>query len=141
MKTLERQVLAERVSAVERHLERVRTMLPPSAEGFLPNTNASDAVILHLWQAVQIVIDLAVSLCVRLNLGSPSSYRDAFERLQRAAHLEAELAERLARAAGFRNMVAHAYEALDMRRVHAAASEGPADIRNFLLVARDLTQA
>lgn len=139
MNAEDRQVFAERVSAIERHLERVALMLPPSVEGFLPNTNASDAVILHLWQAVQIAIDLAVSLCVRLNLGSPSSYRDAFERLQRAGHLEAALAERLARAAGFRNVVAHAYESLDMRRVHAAASVGPADIRSFLLVARDLT--
>jgi uncharacterized protein YutE (UPF0331/DUF86 family) len=136
---LDRQVLAERVSAVERHLERVRSMLPPTAEGFEPATNASDAVVLHLWQAVQIVVDVAVSLCVRLHLGSPSSYRDAFERLTKAGKLETDLGERLARAAGFRNAVAHAYESLDMARVHAAAQSGPADLRRFLAVARDLS--
>lgn len=43
-----------------------------------------------------------------------------------------ELAARLERAAGFRNVVAHAYERLDMARVHRAAREGPEDLRAFL---------
>jgi hypothetical protein len=41
-------------------------------------------------------------------------------------------AERLGRATGFRNVVAHAYEQLDMIRVHRAASEGPRDLLAFL---------
>jgi uncharacterized protein YutE (UPF0331/DUF86 family) len=35
-------------------------------------------------------------------------------------------------------VVAHAYEELDMARVHRAAREGPADLRKFLAVVRDL---
>lgn len=106
--------------------------LPVDAADFPPGTDASDAVILHLWQAVQIVIDLALSGCVQLKLGTPSSYADAFRRLAEAGHLDRELAARLARAAGFRNVVAHAYERLDMVRVHRAAREGPPDLRAFL---------
>lgn len=48
-----------------------------------------------------------------------------------AGLLEPGLAQRLTRAAGFRNLVAHAYGSLDMRRVHAAAVHGPADLRAF----------
>ena len=44
----------------------------------------------------------------------------------------------MTRAAGFRNLVAHAYDSLDMRRVHDAASHGPADLRAFLARLRDL---
>ena len=131
-------VLAERVSAVERHLARVEAKLPATPDALQPATDMSDAVVLHLWQAVQIVIDLAVSLCVRLHLGAPGSYADAFQRLANAGHLDAGLASRLARAAGFRNVVAHAYESIDMQRVFAAASQGPADLRAFLARARDL---
>ena len=138
MTGLDRAVLAERVSAVERHLARVAERLPATRELLLPTTDASDAVVLHLWLAVQIVIDLAVSLCVRLKLGAPSGYGDAFVRLSRAGQLDAELAERLTKAAGFRNVVAHAYESLDMGRVHDAARAGPADLRAFLARARDL---
>jgi uncharacterized protein YutE (UPF0331/DUF86 family) len=52
--------------------------------------------------------------------------------------LERELAQRLTHAAGFRNVVAHAYEGLDMERVHRAATEGPADLRVSLARLRDL---
>ncbi len=58
-------LLAEKAAAVERHLERVAARLPSAAAALQPMTDASDAVILHLWQAVQTVIDLAVAACVR----------------------------------------------------------------------------
>jgi uncharacterized protein YutE (UPF0331/DUF86 family) len=51
------------------------------------------------------------------------------------------LAKRFARAAGFRNVVARAYETIDMPRVHEAASRGPDDLRAFLRAARDLTRS
>jgi len=135
--SLDLEVLAERVSAVERHLARVHEKLPLEREALSAATDASDAVVLHLWQAVQIVIDLAVSWCVKSNLGAPASYGDAFDRLANAGALNRDLAERLKKAAGFRNVVAHAYDALDLGRVHDAALHGPADLRAFLARARD----
>jgi uncharacterized protein YutE (UPF0331/DUF86 family) len=135
---LDRDVLAQKVSAVERHLARVQARLPSTADELRPGTDAADAVILHLWQAVQIVIDVAVALCVRANLGTPRSYGAAFEMLRDARMLDATVAHNLTRAAGFRNVVAHAYESIDMRRVHEAASRGPADLRALLRTARDL---
>ena len=136
MSAIDRALLAEKAAAVERHLARVAEKLP--ADGTLvPSTDASDSVILHLWQAVQIVIDVGVAVCVHSGLGAPPSYADAFKRLADAGHIEKDLADRLARAAGFRNVVAHAYEALDLRRVEAAAKSGPADLRAFLARVRD----
>ena len=88
--------------------------------------------MLHLWQATQIVIDVAMSACLALRLGTPGSYADAFRRLEQADIIETAVADRLVRAAGFRNIVAHAYESLDLRRVHQAATDGPADLLQFL---------
>jgi len=129
---LDRAVLAERTTALERHLARVADRLPATPDGFEASTDASDAVILHLWQATQIVIDLAVAAAVSIGAGTPQSYADAFRRLQHAGIIDAALAGRLVRAAGFRNVVAHAYEQLDMARVHQAARTGPADLRAFV---------
>jgi uncharacterized protein YutE (UPF0331/DUF86 family) len=122
---------------VERHLARVAARVPPTADALQPSTDASDAVVLHLWQATQIVIDLAMAACLALKLGTPASYADSFRRLEQAAVIESTLADRLVRAAGFRNVVRHAYETLDMKRVHEAATKGPADLRAFLAVLRD----
>jgi hypothetical protein len=65
MGALDLPVLAERVATVERHLARVAARLPQQPAELAPATDASDAVILHLWQAVQIVIDLGLSACLQ----------------------------------------------------------------------------
>lgn len=100
-------------------------------------SDTADAVILHLWQAVQIVIDLAVSTCVELGLGSPPSYGDALRTLGEHGVIDRDLAERLARSAGFRNLVVHAYADLDLARVHAAAVHRPDDLLAFLGALRE----
>jgi predicted nucleotidyltransferase len=65
-------LLSEKIAAVDRHLRRVADRLPQSPSELEPMTDTSDAVILHLWQAAQVVIDLAVSSCVRMGLGHGS---------------------------------------------------------------------
>jgi uncharacterized protein YutE (UPF0331/DUF86 family) len=137
MTSFDRSLLAEKIAAVDRHLARVEARLPADASELAPCTDASDAVILHLWQAVQLVIDLALAACVHFRLGTPPSYGDAFRYLARHGRMDSALAERLARAAGFRNVVAHAYEQLDMERVHLAATSGPPDLRAFLRALAD----
>ena len=137
MSPIDKDLLAERVLAVERHMARVADKLPASPEAFQSATDASDAVILHLWQATQMVIDVATACSIRFGLGTPATYADAFERLRDAGVIGEALASRLARAAGFRNVVAHAYDRLDMRRVYDAASSGPADLRALHAAVRD----
>lgn len=57
---------------------------------------------------------------------------DAVRKLAQANVIPLDLADRLSRAAGFRNVVAHAYDTIEMQGVHHAASSGPADLRAFL---------
>lgn len=135
--TLTRARLAEKAGALEGHLLRVASRLPDDDEPFEAGTDASDAVILHLWQATQLVIDVAVSLAVQVTGSAPATYGDAFRALQRANIIDEGLADRLVAAAGFRNVLVHAYEDLDLARVRVAARSGPADLRGFLAVARE----
>ena len=132
MSALDKEILAERVQAVERHLKRVKEYLPKSEKEFTSTSIESDAVILHLWQAIQLVIDTALSACVHFGAGSPVSYADAFLRLGEGGFLDKELAVRLSHAAGFRNRIVHAYENLDMQKVYKIAQTGPGDLKVFL---------
>ena len=120
---LDAELLAERSASVVAHLDRVAAHLPADPSDLTPMSSATDTVVLHLWQAVQIVIDLAMSTAVRLGLGSPPTYGDAFRLLAEAGVIDAGLAERLARAAGFRNLIVHAYGRLELPRVHAMIAD------------------
>lgn len=140
MRLLDRDTFDEKAAHLDRHLARVEAMLPERAEDFAPETPASDAVILHLWQAVQIALDVATSAAMRLGtLGSPATYADAFRALRGAGLVDAALSDRLVQAVGFRTAVAHAYHDLDMERVWATAKDGPADLRAFFVALRPHT--
>ena len=133
------ELLAERTATVLAHLDRVAAHLPADPADLRPMSSPTDTVVLHLWQAIQVVIDLATASCVRLGLGSPPTYGDAFRRLAEAGVLDPQLGTRLARAAAFRNLLVHAYGRLDLQRVHAIALAGPDDLRAFLAALRDQT--
>lgn len=71
----------------------------------------------------------------------PATYADAFRLLAADDVIDDELANRLARAAGFRNIVVHTYADLDMDQVYTAATRGPDDIRAFLAAAETAIQS
>jgi len=86
----------------------------------------------HLWQGVQLAIDLAVVARLHLKLGTPEHRGHALALLAETGYLDEPLAHRLVGATGFRNLVAPACERLDMGQVYRAASGGPAALPAFL---------
>lgn len=50
--SLDLDVLAERASAVERHLARVAQKLPATSAELAPNTDASDSVVAHAYESI-----------------------------------------------------------------------------------------
>ena len=65
MSDLDRELLAERSASVLAHLDRVAAHIPDDPADLRPMSSATDTVVLHLWQAIQIVIDLAASIALR----------------------------------------------------------------------------
>ena len=59
--TVDPELLAERSASTLAHLDRVAAHLPEDPRDLEPMSSATDTVVLHLWQAIQIVIDLAMS--------------------------------------------------------------------------------
>lgn len=65
-----------------------------------------------LQQAIQVCIDVGAHVIAELGLSMPSDYRGIFQEL-RSAGLDAGLADRLANAAGMRNILVHGYLDVD----------------------------
>jgi uncharacterized protein YutE (UPF0331/DUF86 family) len=131
MNALDPVLLAEKAALVEGHVREVARYLPAKPEDLRPKTPETYAVVLNVFLATQLVIDVASWACVRLGLGAPSGYAEGFARLGARGVLDSDLAARLQKAAGFRNLVAHQYHALDLARVHAAALAAEVDLRRF----------
>ena len=107
-------VLLNKAGIIERCLRRVAEEYrgdPARLEDF----THQDSIVLNLERACQASIDAAMYVVAREHLGVPQDSADAFRLLAAAGRLDAQLAERLRRMVGFRNVAIHEYQALDIR--------------------------
>lgn len=89
--------------------------------------------------ALQVCIDVGAHLVGELGLEPPDDYRGVFASLGEAGVVEPELAARLGRAAGLRNLLVHGYARLDDAQVFAAL-ERLDDLRSFAAAALDAAE-
>ena len=127
-------VVATKVAAVRDAVARIRETLPPDPGAFEADRTAREVVILNLFVALQETVALATHWLADAGLDVPGSYREIFLDLAERGLVPGDLAQRLASAAGFRNLVAHQYGVLDPRRVHAMAASELEDLLEFCRV-------
>lgn len=128
---VDKALVAAKVAAVRDATARVRTVLPASVQAFAADRTAREVVILNLLVAIQGCLDLATHWLADAGWEVPTSYAEVFAALARHDVIDSGLATRLAAAAGFRNLVAHQYGALDWRRVYVLASSDASDLDTF----------
>jgi uncharacterized protein YutE (UPF0331/DUF86 family) len=110
-------VVLNKVAIIERCVARVREEYADNAANLLSNQTRQDAIILNLQRACEAAIDLAMHLVRTHRLGIPQETREAFDLLRDAQRLPADVAERMARMVGFRNIAVHDYRKLDLKIV------------------------
>jgi len=88
------------------------------------------AVKYHFVTAIEGCLNVAQHLCASEGWGPPASNADAMRILGRQGVLSAELAESMARAVGFRNVLVHGYVDVDDDRV-VAQLDRVADLEAF----------
>ena len=104
--------LAEALQDWERYLASV------SLEDMRQDRDRRNMVLHALLVAIQSAIDIANHLVAEHTLRRPSTYRESFEILSESGILSADLAQRLATLAGFRNVLVHIYWRLDLEQAH-----------------------
>ncbi len=132
MKAIDPELLRERAGVLEPHLARMRQGLPEDPAAFKRGTDAADVVSLHLLFGIQVVLDLSIFACIHFGLQAPASYDDAVARLAHAGRITDPLADRLEKAANFRDAFVHAFDQLEAASIYRAARVLPDDLRMFL---------
>jgi uncharacterized protein YutE (UPF0331/DUF86 family) len=87
-------------------------------------------VVLNLSRAVQICVDLALHALSGLGQPVPDITGQAFDQRADAGRLPVELARRLKKAVGFRNIAVHNYSTIDWAIVHAIATRHLGDFES-----------
>lgn len=128
-------VVIGKAALIERCLLRIREVHAGDDRRFTQDPLRQESILLNLQRACEASIDLAMHLVRVRRLGVPQGSREAFDLLREGGVIDASLADRLKRMVGFRNVVVHAYHAIDEGIVLAILRDRLGDFLEFTRVA------
>jgi len=126
-------LLLNKAATIERCVARAREEYVKDPSTFAIDYTRQDAAILNIQRACEACLDIGQILIRRHRLGVPQNSRDVFALLAQGQIIDTELAERLQRMVGFRNIAVHDYKRLQIP-IAVAVIEKHLD--DFLLFAK-----
>jgi uncharacterized protein YutE (UPF0331/DUF86 family) len=135
---MDREVISTKLESLRRCIQRIRDKTPDSAARLLEDNDIQDIICLNLERAVQICVDLASHIIADSDLPAPGSMGESFEQLGRLKMISYELAGRMKKAVGFRNVAVHAYQEINWRIVYAIITSR---LEDFVAFARAVSTA
>lgn len=138
---VDRETVLARVARVEEMLRVLRAIPPVPPEQFAADPNLYLKAERCLEVMAQAVLDIASHILAERGLRKPARYSEVFQILGEGGVLAPELASRLRRLAGLRNILVHEYLAVDRVRLHEFITRELGDVDAFLGIVVGLTQA
>lgn len=129
--------VGSRLDRLERLIELLEEVRAGGEEKYLADERLRAMTERWLQLSIQACIDIGAQLVSELSVEPPSDYAGVFRGLVAAGHLDPDLGESLAAAAGQRNVLVHMYLDIDDRAVFSALDRLD-DIRRFAAKAQSL---
>ena len=127
-------LVAKKLALVETCLSELRRLARPEA---LSVDIRERRFVEHTLQiAIQAALDVASHIVSDRRLGEPRTNRELFDLLQQDGWLNEELASTLRNMAGFRNVLVHGYDDVDLEVVTDILSHHLGDLDAFVAAVR-----
>ena len=127
-------LVAKKLAFIETCVAQLRTLARPER---IANDLREERFVEHTLQlAIQAALDVASHVVSDDRLGEPETGRDVFRLLGKAGLLPGELTARLEQMAGFRNVVVHLYQDVDLGIVRDVVENHLGDLLEFAAAIR-----
>ncbi len=127
-------VIENKISSIRKYLKTASGYKRYSLKEIERDETIKGAVERYLYLLAQAVIDLAEAAISFRGYRKPATMAESFSILAEEEIIASELAEKMIRLTGFRNVLAHDYEKLDYGIVYDVLQNRLADIEEFLLI-------
>lgn len=125
-------VVLNKKESIERCIRQVRRYYAqPSGLPFGEDFLKQDAIALNLQRAAELCIDLANHVVRVQRLGIPKQSRDGFDLLRQAGIIPESLSGSLQAMVGFRNVLVHDYQNLDLNIMQDIIEHRLVDLVDF----------
>ena len=127
-------LVAKKLAVIETSVADLRRLARPDA---LAHDVREQRFVEHTLQiAIQAAIDIASHIVSDERLGEPDTNRQLFDLLMRGGWLSSELADTMKRMTGFRNVLVHGYQTVDLTIVQDIVERRLDDLLAFVEVIR-----
>lgn len=127
-------LVAKRLAFIETCVRELQTLARPER---IADDLREERFVEHTLQlAVQAALDVGSHIVSDARLGEPETSRDVFRLLARAGVVPTELGRRLEQMAGFRNVVVHLYQEVDLGIVRDVVENHLGDLLAFVAAVR-----
>ncbi len=127
-------LIAKKLALIETSVRELETLARPAD---IESDIREERFVEHTLQiAIQAAVDAASHIVSDERLGEPSTNRELFELMRRAGWLPNELVVRLKDMAGFRNILVHGYEVVDVAIVRDIVESHLGDLLRYVEIIR-----
>lgn len=122
-------------NSLEKHRSFLEDYVGISLEEFISDEKQLefDAILRNLQIMIQAAIDIGKHILASRNEKMPQELKEIFLVLAKRGILTEDLAERLARATGLRNILVHYYTDVDPKKIHEIMQTDLGDFDRFVL--------
>jgi uncharacterized protein YutE (UPF0331/DUF86 family) len=128
---MDRNLIPQKLESLRRSVQRIQTSSPLTVEALALDLDAQDIVTLNLTRAVQLAVDIGTHIVVKVEGAAPTTMGETFDLLGNAGVISVDLAARLRKAVGFRNIAVHNYVAISWEIVFSILNERLSAFKNF----------
>lgn len=125
------EVILQKIDSIVRCILPLQTKLPVTLQKLQTDIDLQDIVIINLERLVQVSVDIAARLISKKSLPAPSTMAQSFEVLGKNGIIPEDLANRLQKAVGFRNLCVHEYDKINWTIVLTILEKHLDDYRKF----------
>ncbi len=115
-----------------RAIQRVESTTPVELDDFLSNIDSQDIITLNLTRIIQLCVDIAMHTIAESNADTPQTMSESFDTLQKLGVIDKNIAEKLKKSIGFRNIAVHNYGELDLDLTYKIAKEHLGDFKEYI---------
>lgn len=138
---MDREIIEQKLESLHRCIKRLESKCPADAAILASDFDLQDIVALNLSRAIQICVDIGAHIVASLDVPAPGTMGQTFELLSQTGLINTELASRLKKAVGFRNIAVHNYEKINWNIVHSIVKDHLIDFTEFAKISAETLTA
>jgi len=128
------EIILAKAGACNKHLRRIEQKVDSGIAQFLIDADLKDVMLFNIQMAIQNCLDMAAYIISDQGLGVPGSSNEMVYMLEENPIIPWQIAEKMIKATGFRNLIAYEYARLNLEIVFHKAKTDILDLRRFIKI-------